>query len=448
MTNSSFTLSSINLDQKQIQNLREETLNRFNAFKSKSLSLDMTRGKPGPDQLALSNSLDGILSGNFISPSKTDARNYGGLDGLSELKSLFAPVLEVKPEDMLIGGNSSLTLMYQYMDHAYHHGTRGKASAWINIEGGPSFLCPVPGYDRHFAICEFLGIRMINVPLNEDGIDLKTIEDLLKRDKTICGIWCVPKYSNPSGITYSKENINELVSLVKLARPEFRVMWDNAYAIHDLEENGKSLPPVLSLSEQQGTSDKFVLFGSTSKISFAGAGVAFSAMNNENLKSFQHYLSFQTIGPDKVNQLRHLHFFKTFDGLISHMKGHRELLKPKFDTVLNGLDAGLNNILPNHESSNIKDNSLSESIFAKWTKPKGGYFISLDTLPGVASETIRLASELGVKITPAGSTYPYGKDPEDKNIRLAPSFPSIDDLKIATEAFTTALILATVNKLS
>lgn len=401
----------------------------FREIKSMSLSLDMTRGKPSSEQLDLSNNLDGILNRNYTTPSGIDVRNYGGLEGLPEAKSLFAQVLEVETDEIIIGGNSSLTMMYQFIDLAFHHGLKGKDSAWRNIST-PTFLCPVPGYDRHFAICEFLGIKMIPVPLLEDGPDLEVIKELIAKDKNICGMWCVPKYSNPSGVVYSEKCIRELVSIVKNARPEFRVLWDNAYAIHDLIEDHLTLSPVLNLAKEAGTEDSFILFGSTSKITQAGAGVAFAGMSKSNHQAFRNYLSFQTIGPDKVNQFRHTSLFSTFEDLKSHMAHHANILRPRFEAVIKNLE-----------------NELGDKNFASWTSPKGGYFVSVDTLPGLAKEAISICNELGVKITPAGSTFPYGNDPEDKNIRLAPSFPSVDQINLAMKAFTTAVGIASVKKL-
>lgn len=415
-----------------LESLKLGYLSQFETLKSKGLTLDMTRGKPGPEQLDLSNELGNIVHSNYITASGIDVRNYGGLDGIPEAKSLFAPVLEVETDEIIVGGNSSLTMMFQYIDHAFHHGVDGIESAWKNLPDGPSFLCPVPGYDRHFAICEFMGIRMIPVPLKVDGPDIKVIKEHLKNDKSICGMWCVPKYSNPGGIVYSKACIESLAEALKLARPEFRLMWDNAYALHDLVDEPLPLPSILASCKKTGTEDKVILFGSTSKITFAGAGVAFSGMTKKNLAAFVRYLSFQTIGPDKLNQLRHVTFFKTTENLKQHMNKHRDILAPRFSAVLEKLNTSFQG---------------DTTSFASWTEPKGGYFISVNTLPGLASEVVSLCNELGVKITPAGSTFPYGKDPENSNIRLAPSFPSIAQINLAMEAFSTAVGLASTRKL-
>jgi DNA-binding transcriptional MocR family regulator len=412
--------------------LQKEYLSRFDALKAKALTLDMTRGKPGPEQLDLSNALGNIVHSDYKTPSGIDVRNYGGLDGIPEAKKLFAPVLDVNPDEIIVGGNSSLTMMYQYIDHAYHHGVDGAQGAWKHIPDAPSFLCPVPGYDRHFSVCEFMGIKMIPVPLTADGPDIEVIKKHLKNDFSICGMWCVPKYSNPGGVVYSKECIESLAEALIHARPEFRLMWDNAYALHDLVENPVPLHSILAACKNVNTEDKVILFGSTSKITFAGAGVAFSGMTKKNLSAFIHYLSFQTIGPDKLNQLRHVHFFKNTENLKEHMKKHRDILLPRFSAVLEKLKTSFQG---------------ETASFANWTEPQGGYFISVNTLPGLASEVVSLCNELGVKITPAGATFPYGKDPENSNIRLAPSFPSIEQITLAMDAFTTAVGLASTKKL-
>lgn len=418
-----------NITKETLLNLHSSYEQKFSELKEKKLSLDMTRGKPGSEQLQLTNTLDGLLEGNYLSDSGVDTRNYGGLDGLIETKELFSKVLSVEVDETIIGGNSSLTLMYQYIDLCHNHGILDKDSAWKNITAA-TFICPVPGYDRHFAICEFMGIKMIPLPLNEDGPDLNLLENIVKNNSSVCGIWAVPKYSNPGGVVYSDDNIKGICEILKNTRSEFRLMWDNAYALHDLIDKPKELAPILKVAKELNVEDKVVLFGSTSKITFAGAGVSFCGMSKKNVSSFLNYLSYQTIGPDKVNQLRHLRFFNDFSSLKNHMNKHKEILLPKFNAVLSALES-----------------EFTEYPFLKWTKPEGGYFISVDTLPGLASEVVSLCAEMGVKITPAGATYPYGKDPNNSNIRLAPSFPSIDQIKLAMKAFTTAVGLSTTKKL-
>ena len=412
----------------QLQAMLADLESQYAQMKAAKLSLDLTRGKPSSAQLDLSNSMDSILQGNFKGSDGTDTRNYGGLDGLPEAKALFCQMLGVKPEETLIGGNASLTLMFQTVNFAHNFGVRGAASAW-NKEGKIKFLCPVPGYDRHFAICEELGIEMIPVKMDENGPDMDQVEALVKGDKLIKGIWCVPRFSNPSGIVYSDQVVERIAKLGKIAGPNFRVMWDNAYCIHALDTSAPALANVMDLARQHGTEDSLFIFGSTSKITFAGAGLAFMGSSVENLKHFKKHLGIITIGPDKLNQLRHVKFFGDFNGLLTHMDKHAELLKPRFDAVISHLDSG------------IKDTDMGS-----WTVPQGGYFVSFDARPGLAKQIVKLADEVGVKLTPAGATFPYGKDPEDRNIRLAPSFPSLADINKAMEVFVLCVKLASVQQ--
>jgi DNA-binding transcriptional MocR family regulator len=412
----------------QLQALLADLESQYAQLKAAKLSLDLTRGKPSSAQLDLSNSMDTVLQGNFKGSDGTDTRNYGGLDGLPEAKALFCQMLGVKPEETLIGGNASLTLMFQTLNYAHNFGVRGAASAW-NKEGKIKFLCPVPGYDRHFAICEELGIEMIPVKMNENGPDMDQVESLVKADKLIKGIWCVPRFSNPSGIVYSDAVVERIAKLATIAGPNFRVMWDNAYCIHALQHGAPALANVMDLARKQGTEDSLFIFGSTSKITFAGAGQAFMGASVENLKHFKKHLGIVTIGPDKVNQLRHVKFFGDFNGLLAHMDKHAELLKPRFDAVISHLDSGIKN-----------------TDMGSWTVPQGGYFVSFDARPGLAKQIVKLADEVGVKLTPAGATFPYGKDPEDRNIRLAPSFPSLADINKAMEVFVLCVKLASVRQ--
>lgn len=412
----------------QLQALLADLESQYAQLKAAKLSLDLTRGKPSSAQLDLSNSMDTVLQGNFKGSDGTDTRNYGGLDGLPEAKALFSQMLGVKPEETLIGGNASLTLMFQTLNFAHNFGVRGAASAW-NKEGKIKFLCPVPGYDRHFAICEELGIEMIPVNMDENGPDMDQVESLVKADKLIKGIWCVPRFSNPSGIVYSDAVVERIAGLGKIAGPNFRVMWDNAYCIHALQRGAPALANVMDLARKHGTEDSLFIFGSTSKITFAGAGLAFMGASVENLKHFKKHLGIVTIGPDKVNQLRHVKFFGDFNGLLAHMDKHAELLKPRFDAVISHLDSGIKN-----------------TDMGSWTVPQGGYFVSFDARPGLAKEIVKLADEVGVKLTPAGATFPYGKDPEDRNIRLAPSFPSLADINKAMEVFVLCVKLASVRQ--
>ena len=391
---------------------------RYDSYIDAGLKLDLTRGKPAAEQLDLSNELDGILGGFYLLQDGTDVRNYGGILGIPEARQLGADVLNVQANQIMVGGNSSLTLVYQFVNH--------KLKSWG--EAGIKFLCPVPGYDRHFTICEQFGIEMIPVPLHSEGPDMDTIENLVATDLTIKGIWCVPKYSNPTGQTYSNDIVNRFARLPQIASQDFQIFWDNAYVVHDLVESGDKLANLFEAAEKAETADSIVILGSTSKITFAGAGISFLAASEAQLKDFEGYLSAQTIGFDKVNQLRHVRFLKDNDGIRAHMARHRTIIKPKFDLVLKMLE----------------DNLAGKDI-ATWTSPKGGYFISLDTDRSIASEVIAMAGTAGVKLTPAGATYPYGNDPENRNIRIAPTYPTIDELSQAMDVFVTCAELASTN---
>jgi len=417
----------------QLQKWHQELSIQHDAFKANGLNLDLTRGKPSASQLDLANMLDGALDGNYIADDGTDTRNYGGLIGLEGMRALAAEILGVNSKEVLVGGNSSLTLMYFNIFFAWQFGpngldSTGKSSAWKD-EGTVKFLCPVPGYDRHFSICEEFGIEMINVAMDDNGPDMDQVESLIANDPSIKGIWCVPKYSNPTGCIYSEDTIERLAKLGNIAAPNFRVFYDNAYAVHDLTEPAPELPNIMEYCRNHGTESSVLQFTSTSKVTFAGAGVAFMASSEANINTFKKHLGIASIGPDKVNQLRHLKVIKNLADLKSHMKKHAELLRPRFSCVLKHLEE-----------------NFSESDLAEWNSPEGGYFISFDTRPGLASEVIRLSAEAGVKLTPAGATFPYGKDPEDKNIRLAPSFPSVEDINSAMAIFCNSVKLASVQQ--
>jgi len=401
---------------------------QYATLSERGLSLDLTRGKPGTDQVSLADALDGILEGNYLAEDGTDARNYGGLDGLPEAKRLFAPVLGVPESEILIGGNSSLTLMYMVIDFALTVGLRGPQSAWGNADV-VKILCPVPGYDRHFALCQHLGIEMVPVPLLDTGPDMDIVEKRVSEDPAIKGIWCVPRFSNPTGCVYDASTVRRLAGLGKLASDDFIVMYDNAYAMHTLYPDAPELANIRDFAQQQGTQDTVFQFGSTSKISFAGAGVAFLASSESNLKAFKAHLGYQSIGPDKVNQLRHVRFFRDAAGIRSHMDQHAALLRPRFEAVLATLER-----------------ELAGSGMGDWISPQGGYFISFDTRPGLAREVVRLAAGIGVALTPAGATFPYGEDPDDKNIRLAPSYPSLEDVEATAAAFALCVKLASVRQ--
>ena len=397
---------------------QSELLDIFDTYIDAGLKLDLTRGKPAAEQLDLSNDLDGILEGFYLLQGGTDARNYGGILGIPEARQLGAEFIGAKSEQVMVGGNSSLNLMYQYVEHMMAH--------W---GGEPvKFLCPVPGYDRHFTICEHFDIEMITVPLNDDGPDMQQVKELISKDAAIKGIWCVPKYSNPTGNTYSKEVVEQFAEIPKVAGDNFRVFWDNAYAVHDLVEQGDELPGLMTAAEKAGTTDNIVMLGSTSKVTFAGAGISFLATSTSQLAAFEKFLSDQMIGFDKVNQLRHVRFLKDIDGIKAHMAKHRDIIKPKFDLVLKKLEE-----------------HLAGKNMASWNSPRGGYFISLDTRPGLATTIISMAADAGVKLTPAGATFPYGKDPENTNIRLAPTFPGLAELESAMDVFVTCVELASLN---
>jgi aspartate/methionine/tyrosine aminotransferase len=397
-------------------------------LRQRKLSLDLTRGKPSSEQLDLSDPLDGALDGGYSSENGVDLRNYGVIDGIPEAKRLFAEVLQVAPDNMLIGGNSSLTLMYQCALFGLHFGFEGPDSAWSR-QGPVRFLCPVPGYDRHFSVCEHLGIELLSVPMHDSGPDMDAVERLVGGDHSIRGMWCVPRFSNPTGTTYDDATVERCAALGARAAPGFRIFWDNAYAVHALQDSAPRLAPIYAAARRHGTEDSVLIFGSTSKITYAGAGVAFMAASARNLGAIRHHMGFSTIGPDKINQKRHVQFLRDFPMLLAHMKRHAEILRPRFDLVLDTLQR-----------------ELGGTGMGRWSHPLGGYFISFDTLPGLARQVVQMAAEAGVKLTPAGATFPYGKDPTDSNIRIAPSFPSPREIAPAMEVFAVCVKLASVRQ--
>lgn len=406
---------------------QQQTLqSQLNDFKQQGLNLDLTRGKPSSEQLSLSDALDGILQGNYN--EGVDTRNYGGLDGLPAAKAMFADVLGVPESNILIGGNASLTLMYQSVLLGYLFGFNGPESAWQKMPK-VTFLCPAPGYDRHFSICESLNIDMKIVAMTDNGPDMDEVERLISEDDSIRGMWCVPRFSNPTGVVYSDETVERIAKLGQKAHRDFRVFWDNAYAIHTIDDDAPALANIFIACQKHGTEDSVLQFGSTSKVTFAGAGVAFMGASTKNLNAFKAQLGISSIGPDKTNQLRHIKFFNQVGGLEQHMQKHAALLKPRFEAVLNCLNE-----------------HFSDSDALTWTIPKGGYFVSVDTQPQLAKRVVELAADCGVKLTPAGATFPYGKDPENRNIRLAPSMPSVEDITKAMEIFACCVKLATVEK--
>ena len=398
---------------------------RFAAVDGSNLSLDLTRGKPASDQLDLSNALDGILDGDYLSASGIDARNYGELRGLPEARELGAEILGLPAEHIIAAGSSSLTLMYQVVDAAFHYGLSGPA--WAD-EAPVKAICPVPGYDRHFTITESFGIEMINVPMTEAGPDMDRVEALVEGDPSIKCMWCVPKYSNPSGCIYSSETVRRIAALANRASAGFIVLWDNAYAVHDFEFPPAVLDDVLGRAETIGTADNVVLFGSTSKITFASAGVGFVAGSPNTLDKLEARLSVMSIGHDKVNQLRHA---RLLGGRVeAHMRAHADLVRPKFEAV-----------------DRILHTTLDGLGIAEWTRPRGGYFIVLETIPGLAAEVVELAGNAGVKLTPAGATHPYGRDPDNKTIRLAPTFAELSEVEAATEVVALCVCLASARRI-
>jgi DNA-binding transcriptional MocR family regulator len=397
---------------------------RYQEFKARKLALDMTRGKPSSEQLDLgAELLTNLGVSDYKAADGTDTRNYGGLDGLPEMKAIFAEMIETAPAQIVVSGNSSLQVMHDTIVRALLHGVPGGSGPWSRLPT-VKFICPTPGYDRHFAICEHHGIEMLSVDMTDEGPDMDQVERLVASDPAIKGMWIVPKYSNPTGATCSDAVVKRLAAM-KTAAPDFRLMWDNAYAVHDLYETGDALANILSASAAAGHADRPLVFVSTSKISFAGAGVAAMAASPANIADVKRHAGIQTIGPDKVNQLRHVRFFGTFAGVRAHMAKHAALLRPKFEAV-----------------TRIFEAELGGKGIANWTTPRGGYFVSLDTLDGCASEVVRLADAAGVKLTAAGATFPYGKDPRDRNIRIAPSLPPLAQVEEAMHVVATCVALA------
>ena len=418
------------LSKSELLELSAELRRQYDAFRARGLQLDMSRGKPGADQLDLSlEVLDCINSSESCKAENgTDCRNYGLLDGIPEAKRLFAEMLEVEPDEIIIGGNSSLNMMYDAVARAMTHGMLGSPKPWCRLDK-VRFLCPSPGYDRHFTVCEHFGIEMITIPMREDGPDMDEVRRLAESDDSVKGIWCVPKYSNPQGITYSDRVVDAFAAL-KPAAPDFRIFWDNAYCVHHLTDEHDQLKNILEACRRSGHEDMVYIFGSTSKISFPGSGVAMMAASRANIEFIKQQLSAQTIGPDKLNQLRHVRFFKNLGGIEEHMRRHAALIRPKFEAVIESFER-----------------DLSGTGIGRWTNPRGGYFISFDAPDGCARRTVQLCMEAGVKVTPAGATFPYGKDPHDSNIRIAPTFPPVNELKTAMQLFCLCVKMAAVEKL-
>ncbi len=418
------------LSKEELLTLQEQLNKDYEDAKSKGLKLDMSRGKPAASQLDMEMDFLNVLNADSILKTEAgvDCRNYGVMDGIPEARKLIGDVIGVPAENVIIFGNASLNIMYDTVARSEIFGVMGE-TPWCRLDK-VKFLCPVPGYDRHFAITEQFGIEMINVPMTEDGPDMDMVEALVNTDPAVKGIWCVPKYSNPQGYTYSDETVKRFAAL-KPAAKDFRIYWDNAYAIHDLYEDKKdTLLDILSECEKAGNPDMVYEFCSTSKVMFPGSGIAALASSKANLDFIKKYMTIQTIGYDKINQLRHVRYFKDAEGMKAHMMKHAAIMRPKFEAVLHVLESELNGL-----------------EIGSWTEPKGGYFISFDALEGCAKKIVEKCKEAGVVLTGAGATYPYKKDPKDSNIRLAPSFPTPEELAMATDLFVLCVKLVSVEKL-
>lgn len=418
------------LTREELIELKEQLVTEYEDAKGKGLKLDMSRGKPGASQLMLSMPMLDVI--NSTSDMKTvlgnDTRNYGDLDGIGECRRLMADMMSVKKDNVVVCGNSSLNIMYDTVSRSMTKGVNG-STPWAKLDK-VKFLCPVPGYDRHFKITEYFGIEMINIPLYEDGPDMDLVEQYVNNDDAVKGIWCVPKYSNPTGVTYSDEVIKRFANL-KPAAEDFRIYWDNAYCIHHLyEDKQDEILNILDECEKAGNPNMVYMFASTSKVSFPGSGVSAVASSIENIEFIESQMTVQTIGHDKINQLRHARYFKDINGMKEHMKKHADLMRPKFEAVLDVLEKELGGL-----------------GVGSWTKPHGGYFVSFDAMEGCAKAIVAKCKEAGVVLTGAGATYPYGKDPKDSNIRIAPSFPTPEEMAMATNLFVLCVKLVSVEKL-
>ena len=416
------------MDKNELLSQKKQWEDEYNSFKAQGLKLNMARGKPSPEQLDLSMDMLDVLDSktDFVGENGDDYRNYGLLGGIPEAKKFFSKMIGVSEKEILVCGNASLNIMYDVISTAYAKGLMGN-KPWCRYDK-VKFLCPVPGYDRHFAICESFGIEMINIPTTEDGPDMDMVEKLVNEDDTVKGIWCVPQYTNPTGYVYSDETVKRFAAL-KPAAKDFRIFWDNAYCIHHLVENPRICLNILDECKKTGNEDMPFIFGSTSKITFPGAGVAVMGASEANIADLMKVMGIRTIGYDKTNQLRHVKYFGSFENMLKHMDKHKDSILPKFEAVLDALEK---NVAPHGAGT--------------WSKPDGGYFVSFDALPGCAKRIVSLCKEAGVTLTGAGAAFPYGKDPEDKNIRIAPTYPTVDELKTAMEIFCLAVKIASAEK--
>lgn len=421
------TFAEMSID--ELQEVLAKEHEKLDKWSEMNLTLDLTRGKPNQAQLDLSSGILNIISdrGDCFSASGLDCRNYGILDGLPETKKLFSDLLDIPSKNILVLGNSSLNVMYDTIVRAMLFGVAGGHEPWCR-QGRIKFICPSPGYDRHFTICRTMGIEMVPVKMNADGPDMEEVYNIACSDPSVKGMWCVPKFSNPEGITYSDE-IVEQIAMMKPAAPDFRIFWDNAYVVHELYDESVPLANIFDLAKEYGTEDNIFYFASTSKITFPGSGLAIMAASDKNLEQIRPIIATQTIGYDKINQMRHVKFFGNADGIKAHMRHHAAILRPKFELV-----------------EKMFHDNLDGLDIAHWTEPRGGYFISLYVLEGCARRVYQLARSVGVTLTNAGSTYPYGRDPYNSNLRIAPSYPELDELEQAIEILCSCIKVACAEK--
>lgn len=417
------------MSKEELSRFKENVQKEYDAYKALGLKLNMARGKPGAEQIALSMPMLSSLSPSDAEEISYDYFNYGELDGVNEAKELFSPMLGVPADNVIVFGNSSLNIMFDTVSRCYNFGVSKDSKPWKDC-GKVKWLCPVPGYDRHFAITELFGFEMINIPMDDKGPDMDMVEKLVSEDESVKGIWCVPMYSNPTGITYSDEVVKRMAAL-KPAAKDFRIFWDNAYCIHHLSDDPDKLLNIYDELKKNGSEDMVYMFASTSKVTFPGSGVAVMGASKSNLEYVKSIMTIQTIGYDKLNMMRHVKFFGTFENVKAHMEKHKAILRPRFNIVTDALEK-----------------EIAPLGIGDWVKPNGGYFVSFDSMPGCAKRIVGLCKEAGVVLTGAGATFPYGKDPDDRNIRIAPTYPLAEELQKAMEVFVCAVKLASAEKLA